>query len=113
MKPSEANPVLLAMDCVSFHKTGGGVLETLKQNWCQVVMILPGCIGIPVNKGFKAVLTRLEEKDATGESPLQMDSQQEKNPNDTLRRRGIQDSPETACRHDCQVFPGCEVKLAP
>lgn len=78
MKPSEADPVLLAMDCVSFHKTGE-VLETLKQNWCQVVMVPPGCTGIlqpldtHVNKVFKAILTRLEEEDATRreeENPL-------------------------------------------
>ena len=40
MKPSEADPVLLAMDCVPLHKTGE-VLETLKKNWCQVVMVPP------------------------------------------------------------------------
>lgn len=68
MKPTAIDPVLLAMDCVSFHKTPE-VLETLKENHCQVVMIPPGCTGIlqpldtHVNKPFKAILTELVEED--------------------------------------------------
>ena len=122
MKPSEADLVLLAMDCVSFHKTGE-VLETLKQNWCQVIMVPPGCTGIlrsldtHVNKVFKAVLTRLEEEDAT---------RREENPlfKWTASKKRI---PMTHCVGEAfkilrewhadmiakSRFPGCGVKLAP
>ena len=67
MKPTEIDPVLLAIDCVSFHKTPG-VLETLKANHGQVVMVPPGCTGIlpldtHVNKPFKAILSELVEED--------------------------------------------------
>jgi DDE superfamily endonuclease len=43
MKPTEIDPVLLAMDCVSFHKTPE---VTPKANHVQVVMVPPGCTGI-------------------------------------------------------------------
>lgn len=68
MKPTAIDPLLLAMDCVSFHKTPD-VPETLKQNHCQVAMIPPGCTGIlqpldtHINKLFKAILTELVEED--------------------------------------------------
>ena len=68
MKPTAIDPVLVAMDCVSFHKTPE-VLETLKSNHCQVVMVPPGCTGIlqpldtHINKPFKAILSELVEED--------------------------------------------------
>ena len=68
MKPTAIDSVLLAIDCVSFHKTPE-VLETLKEYHCQVVMIPPGCTGIlqpldtHVNKPFQAILTELVEED--------------------------------------------------
>jgi hypothetical protein len=68
MKPTAIDPVLLVMDCVAFRKTPE-VLETLRQNHCQVAMIPPGCTGIlqpldtHINKPFKAILTELVEED--------------------------------------------------
>ena len=68
MKPTAIDPVLVAMDCVSFHKTPE-VLETFKSNHCQVVMVPPGCTGIlqpldtHINKPFKAILSELVEED--------------------------------------------------
>jgi hypothetical protein len=68
MKPMEIDPVLLAMDCVSFHKTPE-VLETLKVNHVQIVMVPSGCTGIlqpldtHVNKPLKAILSELVEED--------------------------------------------------
>jgi hypothetical protein len=61
LKPTAQDPVLLAFDLATFHKTPA-ILQKLRNNYIIPALVLPGCIGllqpldIVVNKLFKELL---------------------------------------------------------